>query len=185
MLYVYGNRQNLGHDPQGRERALEPRRARPLGDPPPRRRGADRGLGARRVVPQPGRRGRRLLLPPLPVGRGRAHAPLLARPAQDAADDRRRRQEDGRLRRHGARAQGDGLRQGRRSSRPRRGASGRPAPATSRSPRSQTTSRSASSASTSSRSLRGDGDRIAAAREGLAVVRALEQLQSSLERERV
>jgi predicted dehydrogenase len=33
--------------------------------------------------------------------------------------------------------------------------------------------------------LRGDGDRTSAAREGLAVVRALEQLQSSLERERV
>jgi predicted dehydrogenase len=33
--------------------------------------------------------------------------------------------------------------------------------------------------------LSGDGDRVAAAREGLAVVRALEQLQSSLERERV
>jgi predicted dehydrogenase len=35
------------------------------------------------------------------------------------------------------------------------------------------------------RLLRGDGDRSAAAREGLAVVRALEQLQASLERERV
>jgi hypothetical protein len=33
--------------------------------------------------------------------------------------------------------------------------------------------------------LRGAGDRFAAAREGLAVVRALEQLQASLERERV
>jgi predicted dehydrogenase len=33
--------------------------------------------------------------------------------------------------------------------------------------------------------LRGKGDRVAAAREGLAVVRALEQLQASLERERV
>jgi predicted dehydrogenase len=33
--------------------------------------------------------------------------------------------------------------------------------------------------------LRGDGDRFAAAHEGLAVVRALEQLQASLERERV
>ena len=33
--------------------------------------------------------------------------------------------------------------------------------------------------------LRGEGDPNAAAREGLAVVRALEQLQSSLERERV
>jgi predicted dehydrogenase len=33
--------------------------------------------------------------------------------------------------------------------------------------------------------LRGEGDRLAAAQEGLAVVRALEQLQASLERERV
>jgi predicted dehydrogenase len=33
--------------------------------------------------------------------------------------------------------------------------------------------------------LRGHGDRLAAARDGLAVVRALEQLQASLERERV
>jgi predicted dehydrogenase len=33
--------------------------------------------------------------------------------------------------------------------------------------------------------LRGEGDRLAAARDGLAVVRALEQLQASLERERV
>jgi predicted dehydrogenase len=33
--------------------------------------------------------------------------------------------------------------------------------------------------------LQGEGDRFAAAREGLAVVRALEQLQASLERERV
>ena len=51
--------------------------------------------------------------------------------------------------------------------------------------RSRTTSRCASSASTSSRLVRGEGDRIAAARDGLAVVRALEQLQRSLERERV
>jgi hypothetical protein len=33
--------------------------------------------------------------------------------------------------------------------------------------------------------LRGEGDRAAPARNGLAVVRALEQLQASLERERV
>jgi predicted dehydrogenase len=33
--------------------------------------------------------------------------------------------------------------------------------------------------------LRGEGDRLAAAHEGLAVVRALEQLQASLEREKV
>src|SRR5581483_11454013 len=36
----------------------------------------------------------------------------VARPAQDAADDRRRAGEDGGLRRHGARAEGDGLREG-------------------------------------------------------------------------
>jgi hypothetical protein len=35
------------------------------------------------------------------------------------------------------------------------------------------------------RLLAGDGDSHAAARDGLAVVRALEQLQASLERERV
>ena len=47
-----------------------------------------------------------------PSGQGRAHAPVLARPAQDAEDDRRRPREDGRLRRHGARAEGDRLREG-------------------------------------------------------------------------
>ena len=57
-------------------------------------------------------RGRRLLLPPLPVGEDRPHAPLLARPAQDAEDDRRRQREDGRVRRHGAGAEGDRLREG-------------------------------------------------------------------------
>src|SRR5439155_6079821 len=43
---------------------------------------------------------------------GRAHASLLARPAQDAPDHRRRPRQDGRLRRHGARPQADDLRQG-------------------------------------------------------------------------
>ena len=49
------------------------------------------------------RRGRRVLLPPLPERQDRAHAPVVARPAQDAQDDRRRPREDGRVRRHGAR----------------------------------------------------------------------------------
>ncbi len=47
-----------------------------------------------------------------PSGRGRAHAPLLARPAQGAPLHRRRLEADGDLRRHGARAQAHRLRQG-------------------------------------------------------------------------
>ena len=111
VLCVYGNRQNLGiirpdenalwslgvHDLSVILYLLEeePSEAIALG----------------RDFLQPGRRGRRLLLPPLPVGKDRAHAPLVARPAQDAEADRRRQGEDGRLRRHGARAQGDGVRE--------------------------------------------------------------------------
>src|SRR5207247_9785142 len=40
------------------------------------------GGGARPRVPHRGRRGRRLLLPALRLGEDRAHAPVLARPAQ-------------------------------------------------------------------------------------------------------
>ena len=69
-------------------------------------------MGARQLVPDARGRGRRLLLPALPERQDRAHAPLLARPAQDAEDHRRRQGEDGRLRRHGAGAQGDDLREG-------------------------------------------------------------------------
>ena len=36
VLCIYGNRAEPRHDPQGRERPLVARRARPLGDPPPR-----------------------------------------------------------------------------------------------------------------------------------------------------
>ena len=111
VLCVYGNRQNLGRIRPLRERALVARRPRPLGDPLPPRRGPGRGRRARPRLPPARRRGRRLLLPPVPVGEDRAHAPLLARPAQDAEDDRRRDGEDGRVRRHGARSQGHGLRE--------------------------------------------------------------------------
>ena len=99
-------------DPLERERAVVARRPRPLRHPLAPRRGAERGGRARDGLPAGGDRGRRLLLPPLPVGPRRAHAPLVARPAQDAQDDRGRPREDGRLRRHGARAQGDRLREG-------------------------------------------------------------------------
>ena len=55
-------------DPRGRERALEPRRARRLGPPAPARRGgAGRGARARRVVRARRGRGRRVLLPALPL----------------------------------------------------------------------------------------------------------------------
>ena len=52
----------LREDPPRGERALEPRRSRPLRHPPPRRRRPERVLGARRELPRRGR-GRRLLLP--------------------------------------------------------------------------------------------------------------------------
>ena len=99
-------------DPGRRECALVPRRPRPLRDPAPARRGAFRDLGTWQLVPHARRRGHRLLLPALPLRENRAHAPLLARPAQDAQADRGREGEDGRLRRHGAGAQGDDLREG-------------------------------------------------------------------------
>ena len=113
VLYVYGNRQNLGVDPQERERALVARRARPLGDPPPPRRGAERGAGrtATRSSTRASRTSSSATCASRP-GRSRTHAPVVARPAQDAEDHRRRARQDGRLRRHGARAQGDDLREG-------------------------------------------------------------------------
>ena len=66
---------------------------------------------------QPGHRGRRLRVPALPVRAGGAPAPVVAGPAQGAALHRRRLAPDGDVRRHGARAQGHGLRQGLRRGR--------------------------------------------------------------------
>ncbi len=94
-----------------RERALVARRARPLGDPLLPRRGPGVRDGAGKRVDSSRRRGCRLLLPALPERQDRAHAPLLARSAQDAEDDGRRSREDGRVRRHGAGAEGDRLRE--------------------------------------------------------------------------
>ena len=101
----------------------------------------ERGVSRTAAIPHAGSRGRRLLLPPLPEREDRAHAPLVARPAQDAEDHRRRPRQDGRLRRHGAGAQGDGVREGAVEARRRATASGRRAPATSSARRSRTTSR--------------------------------------------
>ena len=54
------------HRPHERERALVARRARPVGDPLPARRGSRGRRRARPRLPDAGRRGRRLLLPALP-----------------------------------------------------------------------------------------------------------------------
>ena len=123
-----------GRHPRGRERPVEPRGARHLGRAAPARRPPGRGLGARRGVRAPGRRGRRVRLREVRHRPDRPPAPLLARSAQDAQDDRRRLEQDGRVRRHGAGPQDHGLRQG-----PGRALHGRQSsrtPATSTSPRS-------------------------------------------------
>ena len=76
------------------------------------------GRGARRGLHEPGRRGRRVRVPALPVRGRRAPAHVVAGPAQDARVHGRRLQADGDVRRHGARAQGHRLRQGLRRGRP-------------------------------------------------------------------
>ena len=134
---------------RGRERAVVARRARRVRAAPPRRRGAVRDRGARRVLHAPGDRGRGLRLPAFPVRPGRASAPLVARPAQGAPLHDRRRPPDGDVRRHGPGAQGHDLRQGLRPARRLVGRvhhalRGHPQPA-----RSRTASRCGSSASTS------------------------------------
>ena len=180
MLCVYGNRQNLGIV-RTNENALWSLGVHDLSvilyllDEDPEV--AD-GAGPR--LPHAGRRGRRLLLPALPERQDRAHAPLVARPAQDAEDDRRRPREDGRVRRHGARAEGDDLREvaveaGRDV---RRVADALGRHLTSR--RSRPPSRCGSSARTSSSSSTGQHDRGKVARDGARVVRALEMLTNSL-----
>ena len=95
-----------------RERALEPRGARRVGGAAAGGRGADRVLGGGRVLHARGRRGRRLLLPALPLRPRGAPAPVLARPAQGAPLHGGRLEADGHVRRHGARAQAHRLRQG-------------------------------------------------------------------------
>ena len=90
IYYLYGNRLNLGQV-RADENALWSLGAHDVavlldlvGERP------GRGPGARRVLRAPRRRGRRLRVPQVPVGRGRAPPPVLARPAQDAQADRRR-----------------------------------------------------------------------------------------------
>ena len=96
IRYIYSNRLNLGVLRERGERALEPRRARRLraaallaGEEP-------HEVEARgESYMQRGGRGRRLLLPALPVRACRPPAPVVARPAQGAPLHRRRLQADG------------------------------------------------------------------------------------------
>ena len=106
----------------------------------------------------------------LPVGQGRAHAPLLARPAQDAADDRGRVGTGWPCSTTWSSTARSPSTTGPRS---RLGTYGewRTRTGTSTVPGSRTTSRSASSARTSSRSSAARAT-AAAARAGLGVVRA-------------
>ncbi len=112
VLYLYGNRQNLGKI-RSDENALWSLGAHDLavmlhliGEEP------IEAWARGESYLEPGDRGRRLLLPALSFGGRCPHARLVARPAQDAQADRGRPREDGRLRRHGGGAEGDGLRQG-------------------------------------------------------------------------
>ena len=149
-------------DPHGRERAVVARRPRPLGDPLPARRGAVGGDRARARLPHRRRRGRRLLLPALPERQDRAHAPVVARPAQDAAASPSSAARRWSSSTTWSSSEGDDLREGAEEPRRRATASGRRAPATSSARRSRTTSRCGSSARSSCGSMR--GERRAAAR---------------------
>ena len=167
--------------PLERERALVARRPRPLRDPAPARRGAGDGARARARLPHRRRRGRRLLLPALPVREDRAHAPVLARPAQDAEDHRRRHREDGRVRRHGARAEGDRVREGAVAAvRPLRRVADAHRRHLQPADRART-SRSSSSAGSSCASSAATATGGRSAEDGARVVRALDLLTNSLD----
>ena len=101
LYYIYSNRLNLGKL-RTDENALWSLGAHDVSVVlAARGRGAGRGHRARRVLHARRRRGRRVLLPALPVRPRRAPAPVVARPAQGAPLHRRRLEADGDLRRHG------------------------------------------------------------------------------------
>ena len=111
VLCVYGNRQNLGVV-RSHENALWSLGVHDLSvilhllDEEP-----DEAVALGRAFLQEGVEDVVFCYLRFPFGEDRAHAPLVARPAQDAQDHGRRTGEDGGLRRHGARPQGHGLRQ--------------------------------------------------------------------------
>ncbi len=145
IFYAYANRLNLGKvrtdenalwsfGPHDISRAQLPHRRRAGG-----------GQRPRRVLPAGRRRGRGVRLHQVQERRRRSPARELAGPAQEPQDHRGRREEDGRLRRHGVGAQDHRVRQGRHDDAHQvRDATASSSPctsATSTSPRSATTSR--------------------------------------------
>ena len=100
-----------------RERAVVARRARRVGAPAARRRGALRGRGARRELHARGRRGRRVLLPALPVRPRRATCTCRGWTRTRSGASPSSASADGDVRRHGARGQDRRLRQGLRRAR--------------------------------------------------------------------
>ena len=120
-----------------------------------------------------------------PSGLAGAHAPVLARPAQGAPLHGRRLEADGDLRRHGARAQADRLRQGLRRGLLAPTASTSRARATSSRRGSRTRSRCGSSAATSSSASGTGPSRARAAESALRVVRVLEACSARSRRARM
>ena len=83
--YIYSNRLNLGQAARGRERALEPRRARRLGAAAPASaRSRSRCSRAASRYMRAGVEDVVFCYLRFPSGPGRAHAPVVARPAQGA-----------------------------------------------------------------------------------------------------
>ena len=113
VFYAYANRLNLGKVRTDENALWSFGAARHLGAQLPHRRRAGGGQRPRRVLPAGRRRGRGLRLHQVQERRRRPPARELAGPAQEPQDHRGRREEDGRLRRHGVRAQDHRLRQGR------------------------------------------------------------------------
>ena len=180
IYYIYGNRLNLGKL-RADENALWSLGAHDvsvvlyLAE-----RGAVGGGRPRRVLRAGRRRGRRVLLPALPLGAGGASAPELARSAQGAPLHGGRLAPDGHVRRHGARGQADRSTT-RASTRTRAAtASTSPGPGTSSRPRIPNVEPLRVECEhfvecvRSGRRPRSDGA------SGLRVVRVLEELQRSL-----
>ena len=183
--YVYANRLNLGKLRTDENALWSLGAARRLGHQLPDRRGARGGLGARRVLPAAtASRTSSSATSASPAAWSATCTCRWLDPHKERRSPSSARDEDGRLRRHGVRAQGDGLRQGLR---PRRGPSSRP---------TASSSPCTSATSTSRRSrndeplriecqhfvdcIREDRQPRSDGRDALNVVRVLEAMERSL-----
>ena len=188
--YLYSNRQNLGQV-RSDENALWSLGAHDIsvmlhlvGELPGRR------LRPGPVLHPRGHRGRRLRACCASPAAYRPHAPVVDGPVQDAQDDDRRVGQDGRLRRHESRREGQDLQQGRphsgngtaaTGSRPPTASTCSCATATPTSRGSPARSRCGSSAATSRAACAAWRTPRSGAADGLAVVEVLEALQRSLD----